>query len=1079
MAGELQLQLLGGCDIQSDGAAVAALTLNKARALLAYLAVTNRPQLRTHLIDLLWTELPAADARRNLRVVLTKLRQAIGDHLDASRTHVALNTALPRQVDVLTFLATEVHLVRSQTPLSPSAQGKLADAFALYRGDFLAGLEVPHAPGFEEWMLLERERLRQLALRIGERLVDCYIATADSEGAIALCRRLLTLEPWQERNQRRLMTLFAQTGQPTAALQQYEHCRRLLAEELGVEPEPATQALYAAIRDGHTTVPLAHPLCTATETLRLRTVIPLPTTSFLGRAVELATLTDLLNDAHHRLITLVGPGGIGKTRLAQQIAQHFAEQDQAQTTVGGTPRFRDGIFFISAVALPTVDDLVSAVAAALALAFAGPTPPETQLLNHLAGQTLLLVVDNFEHLTPAADRLQRWLHHAPGLTLLVTSRERLNLSAEWLVPVRGLPVPTPTAATDALLANDAVQLFLRRAQRVNLGYTLPQATEADERAALIAICRLLEGMPLAIELAAGWTRTHSCLEILAEIRQNLDFLASELRDIPARHRNLRAAFDHSWRLLDPEDALIVQRLVLLPGGFSGTFAQRIAQATPAALMRLVDKSFLQRDPGQRYTIHELLRQYVAQALPAEERTAILLRYARAFAPWVTQLYSRCESADEPQTLDAVGIEFENLRALWQWLLHECIVSTIAEQPASAAAVTYLATLQALLPMLAYYYLRRSRYQEGQLFFSAALATIEAAHWQPAQRAPVQNDRYAAERTLFWARVVVALAELRFNLSEFVAVVDMLAPVLPYLADSGATRDEAAALTVLGKAEIRMGQYAAAEASLQRGLACNTAGNDRKASAATLNALGILYSNQGNFTKAATYYEAYLALARESGYQRGIANALNNLGSNYARAGDHQRALPLYQETYEVALALDEQLMIAVALSNLGSVARALGNHAEAQHYYAESLRLCRTMGERRWTAAGLNGLGLTVLTQGDCAAAAQHFHEALAIAKTINSAPDLLDALAGLGMIASQKVTTAAPAALLKFVVAQRATQAVARQQSQAHLQQLAAQLTATQLAAAAARAGELTLPAAVELARTLVPPTPLPGDKR
>ncbi|MCB0121868.1 MAG: tetratricopeptide repeat protein [Caldilineaceae bacterium] len=1080
MTGRLELHVLGGCQIADAGEALAELTLNKARALLVYLAVTNRQHSRSHLIDLLWTDLPESDARRNLRVVLTKLRQAIGPRLETTRTHVALAADALHRVDVTAFVAAESLLLTAAEPWTDSTVNTIAVAFALYQGDFLAGLEVPHAPGFEEWMLLERERYRQLAFQYGERLAHHYEGVNEEHNAIDLCRRLLAIEPWQETIHRRLMTLLARTGQPTAALQQYEQCRRLLADELAVEPEGATKALYERIRQdavGESTqgVQQATVRLPAPPPGPLRSLISLPTTPFFGRAKELAQLADLLADPACRLLTLVGPGGIGKTRLAQEVAQQFAGEAALQPLSGGSRRFSDGIFFIAATSLPTFDELISVAATTLSIAFAGQDALETQLLNQLAARRILLVFDNFEHLVPVADRIQRWLQEVPGLTLLVTSRERLNLSAEWLFPVHGLPVPLPTDDEDALTHNDAVQLFVRRAQRVNLGFAWPIASTA-ERTALVAICRLLEGLPLALELAAAWTRTHSCVEILLEIRANLDFLAGDLRDVPARHRSLRAAFDHSWRLLEHADALMVQRLVLLPAGFRATFSRQVAQATPAALMRLVDKSFLQRSPGGRYTMHELLRQYVVQQLNAEEADEIFLRYARAYGPWMQSLRASCESAEEPETLETVSTEFENLRVVWQWLLasYPTWNSTLhTVQRASVRGVQdgedeeRIGALQIFLSMISYFYLRRSRYREGVAFLAATITGLEACGWSTRQRLSTAPDAVELKSRWFLAQLSVALADIRFHLSEFPDVVRVIEESLPTLRICGKPADEANALTILGKAQIRMGRYGEAEQTLQQSLTLYQTNGQRKASAATLNALGILYSNQGHFAKAATYYEAYLAIGRDHGYQRGIANALNNLGTNYARNGEHERALPFYRETYEMAQIVGEELMLAVALSNLGSAARALGRFADAQQHYAESLAHCRAMGEQRWTAAGLNGLGFTLLDSGDAATAVPHFREALTIAESINSTPDLLDALAGIALALAASAPTVAVVALLTFVANHAVTQALSRQRCSIAVQTICTAAAAAIYPEALALAERLDVTAAVALART------------
>lgn len=1118
MTATLELRLLGGCEIRYGGNTVTDLTLTKAQGLLAYLAISNRSHRRAHLIDLLWTDLSEANARRNLRVVLTKLRQAIGDQLETSRTHVALVATAPRRVDALDLIEAASTVRTAPRPWSAEIQQTLTTAFAAYQGDLLGGIEIPNAPGFEEWMLLERERLRQLAIQVGEQLALHHEAAGELTAAIIQSQQLLAIEPWQEPTQRRLMHLLAQSGQPTAALQQYEQCRRLLAEELGVEPEAATQELYTRIRqqataattfapgaimandgimsnDGTAVTTTASAQTAATQPLRQE--LPAAMTPFFGRAAELEQLLRLLANPTCRLLTFVGPGGIGKTRLALATAEACVAQAAVRPDEF---RFGDGVIYVAATSLPTVDDLVSATAATLKMSFVGNSAPESQLLAQLAPQRLLLIIDNFEHLVSEAARLLHWLEAAPHLTLLITTRERLNLSAEWLFPVEGLPLPAVSEEPETLAENDAIQLFVQRAQRVNLGFSLTAQSTA-ERTALIAICRLLEGMPLGLELAAAWMRTHNCIEILLEIRANLDFLAGDMRDFPPRHRSLRATFDQSWRLIEPADALLLKRLVLLPVGFRGDFAAQITQATPPALMRLVDKSFLQRNPGGRYTIHQLLRQYVIEQLTPAERQESWRRYVRVYAPWVRGLLESCESREEPAVLDLMMVEFENLRAIWQWLLAQCMQSVLPAEGSHSShdasncgrrnvletgpQVTeeWLDALLAMVPMIAYFYLRRSRYQEGATLLANALAQLGSLATSIALQTADEAQTIAGKCNWLDAQLTMALADLRFHLSEFASVEEMIERILPILRNHEQPQ-EAHALTILGRAQIRLGQYEAAEVTLQRSLVLFRTNDWQKESAATLNALGILHSNQGHYAKGAAYYEACLAIYRANGYQRGIANSLNNLGSNYARAGDYTRALPLYRESYELAQTLGEQLMLAVALSNLGSVSRALGNFADAEQYYDQSLTYCRAIGERRWTAASLNGLGLTYLEMKAYLKAANVYVEALQLAHAIQSAADTLDALAGLGELLATSYDPAstlhvqelplahhptldAVAQLLHYLAHHAVTPLIARDRSAVALQQLQPLLSTAKQAEAAAAARELTLDAAVAFVHT------------
>jgi predicted ATPase/Tfp pilus assembly protein PilF len=879
---------------------------------------------------------------------------------------------------------------------------------------------------------------------MGQRLIQHYAIVGDDGAALTCCQRLLALEPYSEEIYRQSMRLLARNGQRTAALQHYARCRQLLAEELAVAPDAETTALYEQIRQG--AFPLAAPQPPATDLATARPPhqqLPLPTTPFVGRAAELAQLTALLGDPTCRLITLVGPGGIGKTRLALQAAALL-------TATPATPLV-DGIFFIAATAVTRLDALIAPIARALGLSFSGQLPTETQLLNHLHQRRLLLLLDNFEQLVPEAATLATWLQQAPGLRLLITSRERLNLYDEWLFPVEGLPVPafTPGAmhgGTAAELAHyGATALFVQRARRVNLGFSL-----AHEAANVAAICTRLHGHPLAIELAAGWVRTHSCAEILREIERNLDFLATSLRDRPERHHSLRAAFAHSWALLTAADAAVYRRLALLRGGFTPVIAHALTGTGQAALARLVDKSLVQRAPDARYTIHELLRQYAVQQLTPSEEWETLAAYCRYLAQWPVIGAAWRETAREAEMLAALEAEIENLRVAWRWLTEQLqempINDPLPDQQTGGLTEIELCQLAAQLSSgVTYFFLRRSRYQEGRQWLTSLRTALQIGY-----DARLSNPAAGLNRStaLACASIHLDYAEVIFHQSQFAEVATMGQSLCTALRRHAAPHHLATALTILGKTYVRLGRYREAETVLQESLALYQHSGADKASAAVHNALGILYSNQGHFTQAEAHYRACLAIFATHGYQRGLANISNNLGSNFARNGNYAQALPLYTQSYALAQAIGETLMIAIALSNMGAVSCALGDYPAAEEYYAQSLAHCRAIGERRWTAAGLNGLGLTRLAQERFAEAYGYYVEALTIAQEIESKADVLDALAGLGEITLHGGNLPQAAAILHFVSHHPITQRPAQQRSQRLLAQLFAQLSPTEQAA-------------------------------
>ena len=572
----LEIQLLGGLAILENGRPVRGLASRKAEALLAYLAHTGRPHSREVLADLLWDDRSQAQAMGNLRVLLSSLRKQLGDYITITRHEVALNSARICRLDTAD-LATQVEGVRKAMQesgcLSPEKAARLAKALALYRGDFLTGFHIRDCLRFEEWTLVEQERLRRLAMEGLQVLAAHYLRVGNYQAGIEQTARLLELDPLYEEAHRLMMLLMARLGRRSAALQQYETCAGVLQAELGVDPSPETTALYERIR----LAPPAPPVC-----------LPSEPTPFVGRGAELTEIANRLADPACRLLTLVGPGGIGKTRLAVQSARKHSRA------------FLHGIYFVPLSALDSPENIVSAIAQAMQVDLPDVNSAG-ELLDYLREKELLLVLDNFEHLLDGAPLVAQIVRHAPHVRMLVTSRERLNLRAEWLFDVAGLDFPARSAAETGVApeARGAVQLFIQTAQRIRPDFS---PTPADY-AAIARICRLLQGAPLGIELAAAWARAFSCSEIAAEIETGFDFLSTTLRDLPRRHRSLRAVFDHSWRLLSERERGIARRLAVFRTSFRREVAKTVAGADPHTLLSLLNSSFLSqsRTAGTTFT----------------------------------------------------------------------------------------------------------------------------------------------------------------------------------------------------------------------------------------------------------------------------------------------------------------------------------------------------------------------------------------------------------------------------------------------------------------------------------------------
>ncbi|HYN89336.1 MAG TPA: BTAD domain-containing putative transcriptional regulator, partial [Ardenticatenaceae bacterium] len=732
MAG-LRLLFLGAPIVERDGAAVLFDT-RKAIALLAYLAVTGRPQRREALATLLWPEYEQANAYASLRRTLWSLKKGIGERrlLIDSET-VALQPDGDLWLDVAAFresLAASAGHAHPNTERCAVCLASLQAAAELYRDDFLAGFTLPDSPPFDEWHFFQTEGLRQELAAVLERLVTIYAARATPAAAIPYARRWLELDPLHEPAHRALIRLYLQTGQRAAALRQYESCVQRLAEELGAAPEPETTQLYQSILVNQLPVRQQQPAPTepparaggiAPTTLSGSTppepgthsakgrALPAQRTSFIGREREVEALCALLHRPDARLVTLTGPGGSGKTRLAVEVARQILDE----TSADSEQAFADGVFFVDLAPVGDPELVASTIAGALDVRPSGARPLQESLADFLRARRLLLLLDNFEQIVAAAPLLSELLDAAPHLKLLVTSREILHLYGEWEFSVPPLAVPDPRqmpAGGDGLVRllrdNEAARLFVERAWAANPGFTL---NETNARA-VAELCIRLEGLPLAIELAAARSKLFGPQALLARLAGRLDLLAGA-RDLPARQRTLRGAIQWSYDLLDPAEKLLFACLAVFVGGCTLEAAEQVASyrlkvegfpstpepstsnlqpstdpstfnLQPSAILNgiasLVDKSLLRREESSdgepRFGMLETIREFALERLGdrgAAEVEALRWEHARYYlglAEVAEPEIDHLTGADPGAWLARLEVEHDNLRAALDWSL---------------------------------------------------------------------------------------------------------------------------------------------------------------------------------------------------------------------------------------------------------------------------------------------------------------------------------------------------------------------------------------------------------------------------
>jgi len=671
---DLSVSLFGPPQIKRGNEQIS-IQRRKDLALLVYLVVTSQSHSRDTLATLLWQDQSQTEARSNLRKSLSRLKTLLGgDIFLASSDQVSLDPRLTVNLDIARFEA-QVQQVRehrhsgngSGSYLCEKCQQTLEEAAALYGADFLQGFGLPDSSTFEEWQFFQSESLRKNLLEILEQLAHFYADRAEYKTAIEYSRRWVSLDRLNESAQRQLMTLYTLSGQRAAAKRQFEECKRILKEELDTEPEEETLQLFNDLQKNKAHHP-SRKVVTGAIPLNTRSrkhQLPVHPAPFIGREQELGEITRILQESPYRLVTLLGPGGSGKTRLALQVG---ALLDQAD----GKP-FQDEIWFVPLAPLTGANSILSAITQSLGVA-GNLGGSDDALLGELRAREMLLILDNFEHLLNAdsSKLITDILSASPRIKVIITSRERLNVEGEVVFPVGGLEMPMDAASLSSREENSvftrfsALQLFEQCAIRVQPGF---QINEENYRS-IVDICDAVQGMPLAIELAASWVEIYSPREIHEEIVRSLDFLHSDWRDLPDRQRSLRAVFDSSWSLLDKTTRPVVKALSAFRSTFTREAAQAISGASAKTLLDLTHKSWIHRLSDGRYQIHELLRQFAFEKLESERATfdLVMKQYSNYYAAYAARLWEDMKGANQQRAFSGMEAEFDNIHVAWSWLI---------------------------------------------------------------------------------------------------------------------------------------------------------------------------------------------------------------------------------------------------------------------------------------------------------------------------------------------------------------------------------------------------------------------------
>lgn len=991
---KLTVQLLGPPQVELSGQPISVDT-RKAIALIAYLAATNQIQQRTVLAALLWPESDESRARSALRRTLATLNRAIdGPWLEATR----------KTIQLVPHPALEVDVIQVRSLLAECRKAKndcerriplLEKAISLFRGVFLEGFTLQDSAEFDEWQRIEEETWqRELSWALKE-VIACHQQAGNYETAVKHGRHWLSLDNLHEPAHQALMRVYALSGQRSAAIRQYETCQGLLAEELGIDPQSETTALYKQILSGELEKETAAP--PQTPTLE-PTALPHPaappgnlpsqSTSFVGREKELAEILELLDDSNNRLISVIGPGGIGKTRLSLEVGARR------------NGNYAHGVFFVPIGPVSAVDYLVPTIADAIGFTFfpGSGADPRVPLLNYLRDKEMFLILDNFEHVMDGVDLVSEILQKSPHIQILVTSQERLNLAEEWLVEIYGLECPKDLEDIESC---SAVKLFTERASQVNKAFAL----KVDEKPQIARICHLVGGMPLGIELASTWTRILSCQAIADQIEESMDFLASNVRNIPARHRSIRAVFEHSWRLLEEDERVAFRKLSVFRGGFSAEAAGRVTGASLRTLLALTNKSLLASNQNGRFEIQEVLHQYAHEKFqadfPEEAQQEVEARHSAFYLDFLQEKEPALRSQGQTAALAQIGEAIENVRLAWQWAVdHE----------------EFEAIGTAMEPLYRFYEVR-SWFQEGESVFARLVELLEQKENYNflLGRALSRQGRMLVRLTLLdqsqdtLQRALKILRQYDDKI-EIAAALSISGVILEsngqyeesrkrqeeslaYFRESGDDRGVAAAYMRLGNVANVMGNYDDAQKYYQESLTLRRRIEDKRGIALCLNNLGSIAETLGRYQEARDLYMESVSIKRDLGDRRGVAYSLNNLGFISCLLENYDEARPFLKESEAIFKEIDHKRGLSFVLTNLGNVAQGLGDFFRAREYYLESLALCTKLGFHFGAAYALNHLGTISCKLNDYEAAKQYYKEALTTAVDINSLPVILEIL--------------------------------------------------------------------------------------
>ena len=891
------VQLLAYPQIFHNDVQISGFISSKALILFSYLILEKRTFARDILASMFWGDMPDKRAKANLRQALHNIQKLFPDCFDVNRQMVTVLNEGQFQIDAL-----DLQHLSQQDSISPQ---ELEQASALYKGEFLEGINSNDEFQLDDWLRGQREAYRIAYMTILERLAQHYVTAGIWKKAETSYTNLIRLEPWKESSHRALMLCMARQSNYTAAIMQYKTCQQMLMDEFGEQASYETRRIYEGI-------------LTARHR-RYQQVIE-PSHPLFGRNEEVQQLEGVLLDPNCRLITINGQGGMGKTHLARHIS--------ARNEI----LFLYGVVFLELNTVYNEEQLIRALCDALGLTPTQNDEPFKQIITYLQSQELLIVLDNFEHLLGSINILETLLESAPHITLLLTSREKLNLKQEYALELTGLPIPERGSVLEA----DAAQLFTARARQIQASFNI------ENEQVFIDLCQYVNGMPLALEMAAGWVDMLTLKDINHEIQQNIDMLSSSLHNIPQRHRSIRNLFTQTWEYFSKREQDHLFTLTVFQGGFSLQAAQSVAKISAFVLRTFVNKAWLHTAGDKRFVFHELIRQYLDEQLEesAFDMESVLVTHANYYADYFQRFND--DLYNNPYVigaLNAMNLEMENIGKSWQWAIRHHSLEHIDKILESFAAL----------------YLQKSQYEalillleQTSPFFEDNRASLLLARiYNQLGRAYYYNGQREQSRSVFGKSLQIA---------QYFEDDLQIAHALHGLAACNMVTDWDECERLLHES---VTAYEDASNPVQVALARNT--------------LAATYNFWGRKDEAIPLYQNAYAVLKAVNDSR-FTTPLRALGEVAFENADFEQAREQFQIALKVLEQLGNQSGISIILLKLGDLELKLENYDKARSYYEQSLVVSRHFGK---SMMAVDCLGRVALYQGQYLQAKQHFSEAL------------------------------------------------------------------------------------------------------